>query len=264
MMRKVTVLFFLVTVLVSDGFGQVMDTVHRFASGDRGWELDDLGNLYVYDSYEIRRYDRDMQLTASFSSREYGSISAIDVSDPLKPLVFYSMFSKVVELDNAFALSLTWSPQLDGIGQPLIGCRSTGPGYWFFNQIGLQPVMVDQTGKVVSAGTSLKSVSNGDITISDMVCKGPWMVLIDKSFGFYVFDQYGTFANKIPIQGGVFSGLTNTDLYYLQGDKLFKRNIRTGMETEFKLDHLSGVTSIKVQMGICFLQVGAALIKIDL
>ncbi len=264
MIRKVFNLWLLMSCLTMSVFAQQADTLYRFAADDRGWEVDELGNLYVYDYYEIRKYDRNMQLLATFSSREFGVISSIDVSDPLKPLVFYSMFSKVVELDNSFAMSLSWTPQLDGIGQSLIGSRSTGGAYWFFNQLGLQPVLVDQSSKVVSSGISLKTLSNGEFTVSDIKCKGPWMVLIDKTFGFYVYDQYGTFACKVPAQGGMFSGLTNTDLYYFNGELLVRRNIRTGQETEFKTGVMSGASSFRVQMGTGYAQVGNALIKIDL
>lgn len=263
-MSKLLNLWLLLASLITTCYAQNADTLYRFTADDRGWEVDELGNYYVYDYYETRKYDRSMQLIATFSSREFGVISSIDVSDPLKPLIFYSMFSKVVELDNSFALSLSWTPQLDGVGQSLIGCRSTGGAYWFFNQLGLQPVLVDQTSKVVSTGISLKTLSDGEFTISDIECKGPWMVLIDKTFGFYVYDQYGTFAYKVPAPGGMFSGLTNTDLYYFKGELLVRRNLRTGQETQFKMGVMSGATSFKVQMGTGFAQVGNALIKIDL
>ena len=178
------------------------DTVFVLSSNDKGWDVDDLGNLYVYDNYELRRYNRDKELTATFSSREFGPIGSLDVADPLRPALFYPMFSKIIELDQSLSISATWSPEIGARVSSLIGSRSAGQGYWIYDDLDRRPVKFDQYGRPLLQGTSLSSIESGNVLISEILCKGQWMVLNDKSFGFFVYDQFGTFSLGAVSLGG--------------------------------------------------------------
>jgi hypothetical protein len=237
------------------------DTVFVLSSNDKGWDVDDLGNLYVYDNYELRRYNRDKELTATFSSREFGPIGSLDVVDPLRPALFYPMFTKIIELDQSLSISATWSPEIGARASSLIGSRSAGQGYWIYDDLDRRPVKFDQNGKPLLQGTSLSSIESGNVLISEILCNGQWMVLNDKSFGFFVYDQYGTFSFKLFSPGNQLAGIGKGDLYYLTEKGLIKRNFRTGFETTFPINLKNDSSSVKVRNERIFVQLGKVILE---
>lgn len=260
-------LLFLAFLLLQTRFvayADVADTVFVLSSNDKGWDVDDLGNLYVFDSYELRRYNKDKELTATFSSREFGPIGSLDVLDPLRPALFYPMFSKIVELDQSLSISATWTPDIGSIGQSLIGSRSAGQGYWLYDELDLKPVKFDQSGKTVLQGTSLSTIETGNVLISSMLCNGQWMVLNDKSFGFFIYDQFGTFSFKLVSPGSELAGMSKMDLYYRSQKGVIRRNFRTGFETTYPFNWATDLNAVRVRNDKVFVQIGKLILEYSL
>jgi len=63
-------------------------------------EVDNLGDVYVLANQDIIKYKNGGQLYRLYSNKSLGNISRIDVSNPLKTLVFYRDLSRLVFIDN--------------------------------------------------------------------------------------------------------------------------------------------------------------------
>lgn len=94
---------------------------------------DNLGNIYVTQENELKKYDSNGELLYTFSNNNYGNIETIDVSNSLRVLVFYADFNSIIFLDN------TLSPITDfilleeiDIFEPKLLCSSVQNGFWIF------------------------------------------------------------------------------------------------------------------------------------
>ena len=191
--------------------------------GTTHWEVDALGNLYVFSAFDLTRIGPDGSILRTFSSRDFGHIGAIDVSDAFSPLITYPAFNKVIELDNSFAIKSSWSPNTFNATGDLMVCRAPGKGYWVYDRLNVKPILFDQSGKSIAEGTDIAALLNEDAVVNNMFACDDLLVLFKKGFGLFVFDRYGTFNYSISGSNLVLAGFSGSDIYYFEGGKLYKR-----------------------------------------
>jgi hypothetical protein len=81
-----------------DSFVQVM----HLAGGTRFATADNLGNVYrITASNAVEKYAPGGRLLSQFSSNRLGQASSIDVSNPMKTLIWYADFKTVLFLDRS-------------------------------------------------------------------------------------------------------------------------------------------------------------------
>ena len=61
---------------------------------------DPLGNIYIIQDNEISRYNRQYKNIARYSNAYLGQPASLDVSDPLRLLVFYKDYNQLLWLDH--------------------------------------------------------------------------------------------------------------------------------------------------------------------
>src|SRR5690606_24336325 len=63
--------------------------------------IDPNGNIYAVNSNNtLLRFDRNGKPTGQYNNLQYGNLQSIDASNPLKILLFYPQFSRIILLDN--------------------------------------------------------------------------------------------------------------------------------------------------------------------
>ena len=68
------------------------------------FSVDNLGNIFLVTGFQqLKKLDNNYDSVAVFNNvRRYGKLETIDVSNPLKVLLFYRDFNTVVVLDRFF------------------------------------------------------------------------------------------------------------------------------------------------------------------
>ncbi len=94
---------------------------------------DNLQNVYVFHGSSIRKYSPQGKMLYNYSDKSFGAITSVDVNDPLKMLVFYKDFPKVVLLDNTLSVNGNPFSPAD-VGYPLttLVCTSHDNGVWMY------------------------------------------------------------------------------------------------------------------------------------
>ena len=93
------IFIFLSLVLIQPDY-ELLTTVQ--VSGEQHY-TDQFGNVYVIRSGEIKRFDSEYREVAHYSNPYLGKITSIDLSDPLRILIFYKNYNQVVWLDKYLA-----------------------------------------------------------------------------------------------------------------------------------------------------------------
>ncbi|MFM7767255.1 MAG: hypothetical protein ACKO9S_05265 [Bacteroidota bacterium] len=228
---RVLALLLAVCSMGFQSYTQSKSFTYTLPLGTTNWEVDALGNLYVFNAFDLTRIGPDGSILRTFSSRDFGHIGAIDVSDAFSPLLNYPAFNKVIELDNSFAVKSNWSPiNSSGTGDLMV-CRAPGNGYWSYDRLNARPVLFDLSGKTISEGTDLSALLDEDANINYMNASDDMLVFSKRGFGLFVFDRFGTFIYRIPGANLVFSGFSGSDIYYFEGGKLYKREPKKPIES---------------------------------
>ena len=183
------------------------------------FNLDKLGNFYFITNNVLEKMDKSITLLYSYDNNTFGSISMTDVSDPLRILVFYKDFNRIVYLDKNLAelRDPVLLDDLDYLSVDVVASSQQG-GFWIYDNQNSRVVCFDNNLNVVQEGMDLYSVING-AEITDLQISTDYIVL-KSSESLLVLDKFANFYTKIAIGQNALFVLDNNKVYLIESDEL--------------------------------------------
>lgn len=177
--------------------------------------IDNLDNVYLLSlTDQLKKYNSNGDSVAIYNNvRHFGKLYSIDVSNPLKILLYYKDFSTIVLLDRLLAVRSA----IDLKRNNLLQVNTIGLSYdnniWLFDEYDNKLKKINEEGKVLLETPDLRAVFQQSISPQQIIDQNKQVYLYDSTNGLFVFDQFGTFKRKIPVKG--WSNISITDKYIL-------------------------------------------------
>lgn len=190
--------------------------------------FDNLSNVYTVANNEIVKYDSEGKPFSKYSDKTWGAIHQIDVSNPLKIIVFFKDFSKIIFLDNMLGQtgSTIFLEKL-GLEQTQLICSSHNNGIWVFNQLNFELIRLAQTLEITNRTGNLGQILGIDITPNFMLQYNNFLYVNNPETGILVFDSFGTYYKTIPIKGLNTFQVRDDDIIFSQKNKIGTFNLKT-------------------------------------
>ncbi|MGZ8517484.1 MAG: hypothetical protein ACXWWD_09045 [Chitinophagaceae bacterium] len=188
------------------GNAQIADTgfaLIRTYKGDiTGAAVDNLDNLYIISSTgQVKKFGARGDSVGVFNGmRNYGKLYTIDVSNPLKPLLFYKDFSNVVVLDRLLATRVSLNLRQFNILQPSAIGLSYDNNIWVFDVYDNKLKKIDEAGTILLQTDDFRQLFNQSFSPQKIINDNGFVYLADSANGIFVFDNYGTFKRKIILK----------------------------------------------------------------
>ena len=134
------------------------------------FEVDNLGNIYLINNdNQLRKLNANFDSTASFNdTRRFGTLTSIDVSNPLKILLFYKDFSTVLVLDRFLNNINVIDLRKQGILQISSIATSYDNKIWCFDEIDNKLKKIDDNGDIVFESTDFRMLFDNVGTIKKL------------------------------------------------------------------------------------------------
>jgi len=189
-----------------------------------GMTTDHLGQVYLTRGSEIFLHTTDGRMLYQFSDLSYGRIGSIDTRNPMKLLVFYPDFSRIVFLDNTLSKNREQSLRLDRINLSLVQlvCASFDNGFWAYDPVYFRLLRFDQQMNVTNSIENVNQLVGKDIDPSQMLEEGDWLYLCDPKLGIFRFDIFGTYSKLFPIVGITGMQVRNDVLLYTKDSGFYR------------------------------------------
>lgn len=207
-----TILLFLLAVVSSAQKDSGFVLVRTYNGDIATVAIDNLDNLYIVSSTgQLKKFNGRGDSVAVFNGiRAYGKLSAIDISNPLKPLLFYKDFSTVVVLDRLLVNRASLDLHRYNVLQPTAVALSYDNNIWVFDQYDNKLKKLDESGNTLLETTDFRQLLAQTISPQKIINDNGLVYLTDSTHGIFVFDNYGGFKrrleakgwNQIDIQGG--------------------------------------------------------------
>ncbi len=164
--------------------------------------VDNLDNLYIISSTgQVKKFGPKGDSIGVFNGvRNYGKLTAIDVTNPLKPLLFYKDFSNVVVLDRFLAARVSLNLRKFNILQPSAVGLSYDNNIWVFDQYDNKLKKIDESGNLLSQTDDFRSLFGQSFAPQKIINDDGFVYLADSTSGIFVFDNYGTYKRKILVK----------------------------------------------------------------
>lgn len=195
----------LILLQSNDLFAQITDTsfslVRTYKGDITAAALDNLDNLYIISSTgQVKKIGPKGDSIGVFNGiRNNGKLFSIDVTNPLKPLLFYKDFSTVVVLDRFLASRITIDLRKYNILQPSAIGLSYDNNIWVFDQYDNKLKKLDEGGNILLETSDFRQLFNQSLAPTKIINDNKLVYLGDSAKGVFVFDNYGTFQKRVPL-----------------------------------------------------------------
>lgn len=218
------------------------------------FNIDNLGNLYlVSQSGQLKKLSASGDSLAVFNNvRQYGKIYLMDVTNPLKLLLYFKDFGTVVILDRF----LNTRGTIDLRRQHLYQVRAIGLSYdnniWVFDELESKLKRVGEDGKILDQTADFRLLFDSTPSPQFIVDQNRQLYLYDSVKGVYLFDYYGGFKNRIQLKGWSEFTVISNMLYGRDAGMLYRyepgtlnlqqyaipAGMRTARKIKFTREHL--------------------------
>ncbi len=162
---------------------------------------DNLGNIYpITTDNQLKKYNTKGDSMGVFNNvRKYGKLSYIDVTNPLKTLLFYKDFRTILVLDRF----LNVVNNIDLRKQNVFQVRAIALAYdnniWVFDEQDSQLKKIGEDGRFISGTADLRLVLDEAPVPVSIFDQNGYVYLYDPQKGMYIFDYYGALKVKLSL-----------------------------------------------------------------
>ena len=199
-------------------------------SGDY-FEVDHLGNVYSISSNSVSMLNDTGEVKYTFSDISLGDISSIDVSNPMKIVVFYKNSGKIFILDNQLSLHNDPLDLFQLVERDIQFVANSGSNnLWLYDQFSNQIIQVDYSMKITNSTGVLTGFLPYDFTPSKIIEKTEKLFVLSTKSELAVFDIFGSFLYKIILPNVSDFQIENNQVIYQKGKTMCFYNLLTHLE----------------------------------
>lgn len=221
---SIQVIFLLCACIVSAQSDSVFTLVKKINGEITAFEVDYLDNIYLLTGTDqLKKLNEQGDSVAVFNNvRNYGKVSKIDVSNPLRVLLYYKDFSTVLVLDRL----LNMRSKIDLRQQNIFQVQAIGLSYdnklWLYDEQEHKLKKIDEDGKVLFETSDFRQLFNQGYSFTTIIDQDGLLYLYDEQKGVLVFDYYGALKRKIPFTGVKNFKVAGKYLYGIKNDSLIR------------------------------------------
>ena len=217
------------------------DTSFKFVTAVRGdivaFTVDNLDNIYLLSSTnQVKKINANGDSVAIFNDvKKFGQASLIDVSNPLKVLLYYRDFATIVVLDRL----LNVRNIIDLRKQNILQVRAIGQSYdnkiWLYDEVENKLKKIDEDGKLLQETPDFRQLFGEALSPQKIFDQDQFVYLYDSTKAVFVFDYYGALKNKILISRWHNFKVAGKYIFGSANNKLFRYDIKTFRVDEWNM-----------------------------
>ncbi len=217
------------------------DSVLKFAKNIPGdftyFNVDNLDNIYLLNSNnQLKKLNNNGDSAGVFNDvRKYGKLFYVDVTNPLKLLLYYQNFSTVVVLDRFLNIRNTINLRRQNIFNVKAIATSYDNNIWVFDEGDARLKKVDDNGEVLTETVDCRLLFDSIPSPAQVIDRDGFVHLYDTAKGFFIFDIYGSLKSKLPFRRWKNVEVINKTLYGFNDNILYQYLPGTLQLKEFAL-----------------------------
>lgn len=216
---------------------QVLRTISVKA---RKMTADHLGNIYlVREDNSLLRLDAQGDSSAFYRSVQNGNIGSLDATNPMRVVIYYPDYRKVILLDRQLALKNELDLRKMNIAGPSVVAASADGNLWIYDQFNARLRKIDeQLNEVVESNDLRMEIQT--VPSPTFMVERDWRVyLCDTAKGIFTFDRYGNYVNTLSIFDVNRLQVFGSQLVYRHGDSLLSWDLSKVRAQSLKIPGVS-------------------------
>src|SRR5439155_8038792 len=202
------------------------------------YAVDNIDNVFILTGTDqLKKYSVNGDSVAVFNNvKKFGKVSTVDVSNPLKVLLYYKDFSTIVVLDRLLTIRNTIDLRQQNIFQVNAIGQSYDNNIWVYDEGNSKLKKINDEGKTLLETSDFRLLFDQAPHIKNIFDQDGFVYLYDPQQNVFVFDYYGALRNKIIIGGWSNFKVVEKFIYGTNNDTLHRYNITTFMQDDEKIE----------------------------
>ena len=186
------------------------------------FETDNLGNIFIVNKQQqLIKYSKDLDSLQVYNNvQRFGVLSSIDVSNPLKVLLFYKDFSTVVVLDRFLAERAVIDFRKIGIYNANAISLAYDNQIWLYDELNNTIKKINDNGEVSMEFNDFRTLFETAPYPSKIIDNNGLVYVYDAKTGILVMDYYGAYKFTLPIKEVQSLNIVNGKVLYIQNNIL--------------------------------------------
>jgi hypothetical protein len=227
-------------ILTSTGIAQDTSWLTPAATVEGSYvdfNVDNLGNYYLLSKdNQLKKLNAKGDSMGVFNDvRRYGKLYSIDVTNPLKVLLYYKNFSTIVVLDRFLNVINTIDLRKQNIFQVKAIAQSYDNNIWIYDEQNNKLKKIGEDGRILFESVDFRIIFDQVPAPFQIIDREGFVYLNDPSKGVFVFDIYGSFKTKVSYIGIKTFTVFGKTLVGLMENQLFTYQVGTLTEQKAAL-----------------------------
>ena len=198
-------------------------------------DSDASGFIYLIKKDEIIKINSKGKELFRYSNKSIGEISRFDISNSLRPLVFYSQQSKIIVLDNTLSVQETINLEdieLYRISE--IANSNIDNGIWLYDNDLKQIIKIDtKLNIIIESGNISMLLNKKNIIPISLKEKNGRLYLGTKEDGILIFDIYCSHLLSLDLNDSYNLFIDEEMIYSWNNEKIISYNSKTHNKKEY-------------------------------
>ncbi|MFN8250392.1 MAG: hypothetical protein U0V75_00825 [Ferruginibacter sp.] len=228
------------------------DSLFAFIKTIRGnftdFTVDNLENIYVLTpTNQLKKMNSRGDSLAVFNDvKRFGTVTQVDATNPLKILLYYKNFSSIVVLDRFLNIRNTINLRKKNLFAVNAISTSYDNNIWLYDEQEYKLKKIDDDGTVLLESNDMRMLLDSVPSATQLTDRNNFVYIYDSSRGFYIFDYYGTYKNRLPFLYWNNTAVSEKTIYGFSNGKLLSYQPLSFSLKEYVLpDFISHYTTIK-------------------
>jgi len=263
-MNKTKTISFLLCFCVSVAIPLVAkpqsDSAFQFIKTIKGsftyFNVDNLDYMYLLTkNNQLKKLNENGDSVAVFNDvKKYGNPDFMDVTNPLKTLLYYKNYSTIVTLDRLLAPRNNINLRKQNIFYVNNVTLSYDNYIWIFDEEDYRLKKIDEEGKILQSSVDWRMLFDTVPAPVKMIDRDNFVYLYDTTKGFYIFDYYGGFKNRLTFLNWTNVEVNGNFIYGFKNNSLYSYVLKSLQLKEYKLPAFFGkYEAIKAMNGKVYL-----------
>ncbi len=188
--------------------------------------IDHLGNIYKTnkDNFSLISGSK----TKEYQNNFLGNIYSVDISNPLRILIFHKDANQIIFLNNELSI-IGDAINLDDIGIPDISatCSSQINGFWIYNNLYNRIEFFDDKLNKIHSSIDLSEYIGTSENIQNLKMNNGKLYLQVSDIGILIFDMFGTYIKTIPLKEINSTEIFSKSILYTKKNKVLSYSFDT-------------------------------------
>jgi hypothetical protein len=238
--KKIAFLFLISFLITTISFSQTDSALQPgkiIAGNFTYFNVDNLDNIYILNNNnQLKKLNSNGDSVGLFNDvRKYGKLFYIDVTNPLKVLLYYQNFSTVVVLDRFLMIRNVINLRKQNIFNVKAIATSYDNNIWIFDEGDAKLKKIGENGDLLSETVDCRLIFDTIPSPTQIIDEGGFVNMYDPVKGFFIFDIYGALKSKLPFTGWKNIEAINKTLYGFTDNVLYEYQTGTLNLKEYKL-----------------------------